>query len=44
VKVSLGVEPYGPDDTQKDLIRRADMAMYYVKRQKKGPLGRVAAE
>ncbi len=44
VKVSLGIEPYGPDDAPKDLIRRADMAMYYVKRQKKGPLGRVAAE
>lgn len=44
VKVSLGIEPYGPDDTPKDLIRRADMAMYYVKRQKNGPLGRIAAE
>lgn len=44
VKVSLGIEPYGPDDTPKELIRRADMAMYYVKRQKKGPLGRIAAE
>lgn len=44
VKVSLGVEPYGPDDTPKELIRRADMAMYYAKRQKKGPLGRIAAE
>ena len=44
VKVSLGIEPYGPDDAPKDLVRRADMAMYYVKRQKKGPLGRFAAE
>lgn len=44
VKVSLGIEPYGPDDAPMDLIRRADMAMYYVKRQKKGPLGRMAAE
>ena len=44
IKVSLGVEPYGPDDTPTELIRRADMAMYYVKRQKKGSLGRIAAE
>lgn len=44
IKVSLGVEPYGPDDTPTELIRRADMAMYYVKRQKKGSFGRIAAE
>lgn len=44
VKVSLGIEPYGPDDVPEDLIRRADMAMYYVKRRKKGSLGRLAAE
>jgi diguanylate cyclase (GGDEF)-like protein len=44
VEVSLGIEPYGPDDTPEELIRRADMAMYYVKRRKKGSLGRVAAE
>lgn len=44
VKVSLGIEPYGPDDTPNELIRRADMAMYYVKRHKKGSLGRIAAE
>jgi diguanylate cyclase (GGDEF)-like protein len=44
VKVSLGIEPYGPDDTAEDLIRRADMAMYYVKRRKKGPLNELAAE
>jgi diguanylate cyclase (GGDEF)-like protein len=44
VKVSLGTEPCGPDDTLKELIRRADMAMYYVKRLKKGSLGRIAAE
>jgi GGDEF domain-containing protein len=30
VKVSLGTEPYGPDDLADELIRRADMAMYYV--------------
>jgi diguanylate cyclase (GGDEF)-like protein len=44
VKVSLGTEPYGPDDTPEELIRRADMAMYFVKRRKKGSLGRIAAE
>ncbi len=44
VKVSLGIESYGPDDTPDELIRRADMAMYYVKRSKKGSLGRLAAE
>lgn len=44
VKISLGIEPYGPDDVPDDLIRRADMAMYYVKRLKKGSLGRIAAE
>ena len=44
VKVSLGIEPYGSDDLADELIRRADMAMYYVKRNKKGSLGRFAAE
>lgn len=44
VQVSLGLEPYGPDDTADDLLRRADMAMYFVKRSRKGPLGRTAAE
>ncbi len=34
----------GPTTPPKDLIRRADMAMYYGKGQKKGPLGRFAAE
>jgi diguanylate cyclase (GGDEF)-like protein len=34
-KVSLGIEPYGPNDTPEELVRRADMAMYYVKRSKK---------
>lgn len=44
VRVSLGIEPYGPEDVPEELIRRADMAMYYVKRSKKGTLGRLAAE
>lgn len=43
-KVSLGIEPYGPNDTPEELVRRADMAMYYVKRSKKGPMVRDAAE
>jgi diguanylate cyclase (GGDEF)-like protein len=43
-KVSLGIEPYGHDDLADELIRRADMAMYYVKRNQKGSLGRFAAE
>lgn len=44
VEVSFGIEPYGPDDSPEELLRRADMAMYYVKRRKKGSLGRIAAE
>lgn len=36
VKVSMGLEPYGADDTPEDLLRRADTSMYYVKRCKKG--------
>jgi diguanylate cyclase (GGDEF)-like protein len=44
IRVSLGMEAYGPDDTAEELIRRADMSMYYVKRKKKGPLGDIAAE
>lgn len=44
VEVSVGLEPYGPEDTRDELVRRADMAMYYVKRSKKGPMGRAAAE
>lgn len=44
VEVSLGLEPYGPNDTTEELIARADLAMYCVKRRKKEPLGRQAAE
>lgn len=44
IKVSLGLEAYGPDDTPEELLRRADMAMYYAKLSKKGSLGRIAAE
>ena len=37
------MKAYGPDDTAEELVRRADMSMYYVKRTKKGPLGDIAA-
>lgn len=32
--VSLGVEPFGPHDEEKNLVARADMAMYCNKRKK----------
>ena len=44
ITVSMGIEPYGPNDTPEELVRRADMAMYYAKRRKKGPMIRDAAE
>lgn len=44
VEVSFGIEPYGPDDTADELVRRADTAMYFVKRGKKCPLGGEAAK
>ena len=34
LQVSMGIEPYGPQDSVGDLIHRADMAMYYNKRRK----------
>lgn len=34
LKVSMGYEPYGAQDSVDDLIHRADMAMYYNKRRK----------
>ncbi len=34
LRVSMGIEPYGPQDEVEDLIHRADMAMYYNKRRK----------
>ena len=42
--VSLGIESDGPNDTAEEIVRRADMAMFYVKRSKKGPMVRDAAE
>ena len=35
VNVSFGIEAYGPKDSPEELLRRADLAMYYVKRAKK---------
>ena len=34
MQVSFGVEPFGPDDEEANLIARADMAMYCNKRKK----------
>jgi diguanylate cyclase (GGDEF)-like protein len=43
VRMSIGYEPYGPDDGAADLIHRADMAMYYNKRRKQaGPISSAA--
>jgi diguanylate cyclase (GGDEF)-like protein len=44
VKASMGVEPYGPEDTAEDLLRRADMAMYDIKRRKRTGSPKIAAE
>jgi diguanylate cyclase (GGDEF)-like protein len=44
LRVSIGYEPYGPNDTVEDLIHRADMAMYYNKRRRQAGFVRSAAE
>lgn len=44
LKVSIGFEPYGPQDTVDDLIHRADMAMYYNKRRRQAGFLQTAAE
>jgi diguanylate cyclase (GGDEF)-like protein len=44
LKVSMGYEPYGPEDSVEDLIHRADMAMYYNKRRKYSGMIQSAAE
>ncbi len=44
LQLSLGAEPYGPHDSEEELIRRADMAMYYNKRRKTAGLLMSAAE
>ena len=41
---SLGAEPYGAHDNALDLIRRADMAMYYNKLRRHIGLMQSAAE
>lgn len=43
LRVSMGYEPYGPDDTVSDLIHRADMAMYYNKRRRQAGALQTAA-
>jgi len=42
--LSLGAEPYGPQDTVEDLLHRADMAMYYEKRRGRSGIVHSAAE
>jgi diguanylate cyclase (GGDEF)-like protein len=44
IRVSIGYEAYGPEDSIDDLICRADMAMYYYKRRKHTPIVHAAAE
>lgn len=44
LRVSMGFEPYGPQDTVDDLIHRADMAMYYNKRRRQAGFLQSAAE
>lgn len=44
VRASMGIEPYGPEDSVEDLLRRADMAMYEIKRRKRAGPRRAAAE
>lgn len=44
ILASLGAEPYGQHDSEEELIRRADMAMYYNKRRKNAGMVRSAAE
>lgn len=45
LRISLGAEPYGPNDTVDDLLHRADMAMYYEKRRRQsGIMVQSAAE
>jgi diguanylate cyclase (GGDEF)-like protein len=44
VGVSLGIEPYGPNDDGADLMARSDMAMYCDKRRKVTAAFRSAAE
>jgi GGDEF domain-containing protein len=34
VQISVGMEPYGPQDAVEDLLHRADMAMYFNKRRR----------
>lgn len=42
--LSLGAEPYGPNDLADDVLHRADMAMYYEKRRRQSGIVYSAAE
>lgn len=44
MRVSIGCEPFGPDDLIDDLIGRADMAMYSIKRRRADVAHQMAAE
>ncbi len=44
MRVSIGCEPFGPDDVIDDLIGRADMAMYCIKRRRADVIHQIAAE
>jgi diguanylate cyclase (GGDEF)-like protein len=44
MRVSIGCEPFGPDDQIDDLICRADMAMYCIKRRRADIVNQIAAE
>ncbi len=44
VQASFGVEPFGPNDEESNLIARADMAMYVNKRRKASAVLTTAAE
>ncbi len=44
MRVSIGCEPFGPDNMIDDLIGRADMAMYCIKRRRADVMHQIAAE
>ncbi len=44
MRVSIGCEPFGPDNMIDDLICRADMAMYCIKRRCADVMLQIAAE
>ena len=44
MRISIGCEPFGPDDRVEDLLCRADMAMYCTKRERAESFSKTAAE